>query len=83
MPLLWSGFAFAVYMTLFRSRGVSPEPAFMAELSLNWYGKGLAMLYYLPRVSFRAAGVRWKQNEGSLGPVLTTAALPGRMPVWC
>ena len=81
VPLLWSGLAYAVYMTLLRSRGVVPEPAFMAELSLNWYGKGLAilgtltMLYYLPGVSFRAAGVCWKQTEGSLGPVVTTAVM--------
>ena len=62
-PLLWSGFAFAVYMTLLRSRGVIPEPAFMAELSLNWYGKGLAilgtltMLYYLHGVAWTDAGL--------------------------
>ena len=58
-----------------------PNPVFMDELALNWFGKTLslagtiAMLYFLPRVGFRAAGLTWKQNKGSLSPVLLTGAL--------
>jgi len=80
-PLLWAGFAFLVYFLLLRSRGVIPNPAFMDELTFNWFGKTLsvagtiAMLYFLPRVGFRAAGLTWKQNKGSLGPVIQTGGL--------
>ncbi len=80
-PLLWAGFACLVYFLLLRSRGVLPSPDFLDELNRNWFGKTLtiagtvAMLYFLPRVGFREAGVIWKQNEGSLGPVLRTGAI--------
>jgi len=80
-PLLWAGFAFLVYFLLLRSRGVISNPAFMDELTFNWFGKTLsvagtiAMLYFLPRVGFRAAGLTWKQNKGSLGPVIQTGGL--------
>ena len=80
-PLLWAGFACLVYFLLLRSRGELPSPAFLDDLNRNWFGKTLsitgtvAMLYFLPRVSFRDAGVIWKQNEGSLGPVLRTGGL--------
>ncbi len=80
-PLLWAGFAFLVYFLLLRSRGVVPNPVFMDELTLNWFGKTLslagtiAMLYFLPRVGFRAAGLTWKQKKGSLSPVLRTGGL--------
>jgi membrane protease YdiL (CAAX protease family) len=74
-PLFWAGIAFATYMVLLRSRGVLPEPVVMQALELNWFGKGLSLLgtccilAFLPRVSFRAAGVRWKQEQHSLRPV--------------
>ncbi len=80
-PLLWAGFACLVYFLLLRSRGVIPNPVFMDELTLNWFGKTLsiagtiAMLYFLPRVGFRAAGLTWKQNKGSLDPVIRTGGL--------
>jgi len=80
-PLLWAGFAFLVYFLLLRSRGVVPNPVFMDELTLNWFGKTLslagtiAMLYFLPRVGFRAAGLTWKQNKGSPSPVLRSGGL--------
>ena len=80
-PLLWAGFACLVYFLLLRSRGVISNPAFMDELTFNWFGKTLsvagtvAMLYFLPRVGFRAAGLTWKQNKGSLGPVIQTGGL--------
>ena len=80
-PLLWAGFACLVYFLLLRSRGELPSPDFLDELNRNWFGKTLtiagtvAMLYFLPRVGFRDAGVIWKQNEGSLGPVLRTGAI--------
>ena len=53
----------------------------MDELGLNWFGKTLsiagtiAILYFLPRVGFRAAGLTWKQNQDSLGPVIRTGGL--------
>jgi hypothetical protein len=53
----------------------------MDELTLNWFGKTLsiagtiAMLYFLPHVGFRAAGLTWKQNKGSLDPVIRTGGL--------
>jgi len=80
-PLLWSGFAFLVYFLLLRSRGVIPNPEFMDELTLNWFGKTLslagtiAMLYFLPRVGFQAAGLTWKQNKGSVSPVIWIGGL--------
>jgi len=80
-PLLWAGFAFLVYFLLLRSRGVISNPAFMDELTFNWFGKTLsvagtvAMLYFLPRVGFRAAGLTWKQHKGSLGPVMGAGGL--------
>ncbi len=80
-PLLWAGFACLVYFLLLRSRGDIPNPAFMDELNRNWFGKTLSiagtlvMLYFLPRVGFRDAGLVWKQNEGSLEPVLRTSGL--------
>lgn len=81
VPLLWAGFAFLVYFLLLRSRHVIPNPVFMDELTLNWFGKTLsilgtiAMLYFLPRVDFRAAGVTWTQNKDSFGPVIRTGGL--------
>ena len=81
VPLLWAGFACLVYFLLLRSRGVIPNPAFMEGLDLNWFGKilslagTLAMLTFLPRVSFRAAGLTWTQNKGSLGPVIRTGGV--------
>ena len=81
VPLLWAGFACLVYFLLLRSRGVLPSPDFLDELNRNWFGKTLAiagtvaMLYFLPRVDFRDAGVIWKQNEGSLGPVMRIGAI--------
>lgn len=80
-PLLWAGFACLVYFLLLRSRSVIPTPVFMAELTLNWIGKALSlvatimMLYLLPKVDFRAAGLTWKQNRGSLRPVIATGAV--------
>ena len=81
VPLLWAGFACLVYFLLLRSKGALPSPAFLDELDRNWFGKTLsiagtvAMLYFLPRVSFRDAGMVWKQNEGSLSPVILTAVI--------
>ena len=81
VPLFWAGFACLVYFLLLRSRGVIPNPVFMDELTLNWFGKALsiagtvAMLYLLPRVGFRAAGLTWKQDKGSLSPVIRTGGL--------
>ena len=75
-PLLWAGFAFLVYFLLLRSQGVIPTPNFMEELTLNWFGKimtfvgSIVMLYFLPGVSFREAGLIWTQNKGSLSPVM-------------
>lgn len=80
-PLLWAGFSFAIYMVAIRSTSVLPQPAFMSGLELNWVGKSLsllctcAMLAFLPRVSFKDAGVRWDQTAGSLRPVGITAAM--------
>ena len=80
-PLLWAGFACLVYFLLLRSRDVIPNPAFMDGLVLNWFGKTLsiagtvAMLYFLPRVDLRAAGLTWQQNKESLGVVVRMGAL--------
>ena len=80
-PLLWAGFACLVYFLLLRSRDVIPNPAFMDGLVLNWFGKTLsiagtlAMLYFLPRGDFRAAGLTWQQNKESLGVVIRMGAL--------
>ena len=80
-PLIVAGIAFAIYTMLLRSRGVIPEPAVMDGLELNWFGKSLsilgtcAMLTFLPRVSFRAAGMRWEQEGESLRPVIITGAI--------
>ena len=80
-PLLWAGLACLLYFLLLRSRGDIPNPAFVDELNRNWFGKTLsiagtvAMLYFLPRVDFRAAGLTWQQNRESLGVVIRTGAL--------
>jgi membrane protease YdiL (CAAX protease family) len=80
-PLFWAGFAFLVYFLLLRSEGVIPTPHFMEELTLNWFGKTMSfagtiiMLYFLPSVSFRAAGVIWTQKNRSLSPVISTGAI--------
>ena len=80
-PLLWAGFACLVYFLLLRSRDVIPNPAFMDALDFNWLGKTLsiigtmAMLYFLPGVSFNAAGLTWSQNRGSLKPAILTGAV--------
>ena len=56
-------------------------PGFMEELTLNWFGKSmtiagsLAMLYFLPNVSFRPAGITWTQNRGSLSSVILTGGI--------
>lgn len=53
----------------------------MNELTLNWYGKTLsvvgtiAMLWFLPRIDFRTAGLTWKQNAGSLSAATRTGVL--------
>ena len=81
VPLLWAGFACLVYFLLLRSRGEIPSPAFMDGLDRNWFGKTLSiagtlvMLYFLPRVGFRDAGLVWTQDEGSLRPVIQTGGL--------
>lgn len=78
-PLILAAIAFATYILLLRSRGVLPEPAIMEALELNWFGKSLSvlgtciMLTLLPGVGFRAAGVRWRQRQHSLRPVIITA----------
>ena len=80
-PLLWAGFAFVVYFLLLRSKDVMPTPIFIDGLTLNWVGKTLsimgtvAILYFLPRVSFQAAGFTWQQNKGSLVAVLITGGV--------
>ncbi len=80
-PLLWAGFAYLVYFLLLRSEGVIPTPQFMEALTLNWSGKTmtfaatLLMLYFLPGVSLRAAGVTWTQNKGSLHPVIRNGGI--------
>jgi len=80
-PLVWAGFACLVYFLLLRSRAVIPNPVLMDGLTLNWLGKTmtfagtLLMLHYLPGLSFRAAGLTWKQNEDSLGPVISTGGI--------
>ncbi|MCZ6517714.1 MAG: CPBP family intramembrane metalloprotease [Gammaproteobacteria bacterium] len=80
-PLLWAGFACLVYFLLLRSRGAIPNPGFMDELGLNWFGKTLsiagtiAILYFLPRVGFRAAGLTWKQDKDSLDAVIRTGGI--------
>jgi len=80
-PLFWAGLAFLVYFLLLRSKSVIPTPHFMGELTLNWFGKTLSiagtvmMLYFLPGVSFRLAGVTWTQNKGSLRPVILTGGM--------
>ena len=79
--LLWAGFAFLVYFLLLRSQGAIPTPHLMEELTLNWFGKTMTiastimMLYFLPSVSFRAAGVIWTQNKGSLKPVILNGGI--------
>ena len=57
-----------------------PVPGFLEEPALNWFGKVLslsgtvAMIYFLPRVGVRAAGLTWTQDKGSLRPVLRTGS---------
>ena len=81
VPLLWAGFAFAVYVALLKSRSAISIPAFLDDVPLIWFGKivslsgTIAMLYFLPRVSFHAAGVKWNQTEGSLRPVIITGTI--------
>ena len=80
VPLLWAGFACLVYVLLLRSRTMIPVPGFLEEPALNWFGKfmsfsgTIAMLYLLPRVGFRAAGLTWTQNKGSLRPIIRTGS---------
>ena len=80
VPLIWAGFAFAVYIILLKSRSVVPVPVFLEAVPTIWFGKVLsltgtvAMLYFLPRVSFREAGLTMNQNSGSLPPVIITGA---------
>ncbi len=79
-PLLWAGFACLAYVLLLRSRSMIPVPGFLEEPALNWFGKVLslsgtvAMIYFLPRVGVRAAGLTWTQDKGSLRPVLRTGS---------
>ncbi len=80
-PLLWAGFSFAIYMVALRTKGVLPQPGFMSGLELDWVEKSLsllgtcAILAFLPRVSFKDAGVRWDQTAGSLRPVVVAAVM--------
>jgi membrane protease YdiL (CAAX protease family) len=80
-PLLWAAFAYLVYFLLLRSQSVLPSPQFMEGLTLNWFGKTmtfagtLLMLYFLPSVSLRSAGVVWSQNKDSLIPVMLTGGI--------
>ncbi len=79
--LAWAGFAILVYFLLLRGGSLIPKPAFMEGLTPNWAGKTLSlagtllMLYFLRRVSFKEAGFTWKQNKGSLRPVIITGAM--------
>ena len=81
LPLIWAGVVFLVYVGLLKSRNVIPVPLFLEELPLIWFGKILSLsgtivlLYFLPRVDFRAAGVIWTQNKGSLRPVIITGTI--------
>lgn len=58
-----------------------PVPALLEALPLIWFGKILslsgtiAMLFFLPRVSFQEAGLTWTQNKGSLRPVIITGTI--------
>lgn len=81
-PILISVLVIVVYLTLItKAMGLIPEPAFLPPHKLNWYGKilaiagTLAMIALLPGVNFKAVGFTFKQNEGSLGPVLVTAVV--------
>lgn len=80
-PLVWAGFSCLVYFLLLRSRGVIPNPVLLDDLTLNWFGKALSLagtimiIWFLPRVGFRAAGLTWKQNKSSLIPVIRTGGL--------
>ena len=80
-PLVWIVVVFLVYLTLLRSPSQLPLPEFMETLTLNWVGKvftiigTIAMLYFIPRVGFKAAGVIWAQKKGWLVPVLITGAI--------
>ena len=80
-PLLWAGFACLVYFLLLRSRGVIPTPQFLEAPALNWFGKALsiagtmALLVFLTRVGFRAAGLTWTQNKDSLNEVIRTGGV--------
>ena len=73
--------SFLIYITLLKSRGVFPLPPRLAELPLIWFGKILSlagtivMLFLLPRVSFRSAGLILAQNEGSVRLVLIAGAI--------
>ena len=81
VPLRWAGFACLVYILLLKSRSVIPVPVLLEGLPLIWFGKLLslagtvAMLCFVPRVGFRAAGMTWRQDRSSLRPVLTTGAI--------
>jgi len=80
-PLAWAGLAFAIYMIALRSRSWLPQPALLGGLELNWTGKSLsllstcAILAFLPRVSFKEAGLRWGQAAGSLRPVIIVVVM--------
>ena len=79
-PLLWAGFAYLVYILLLKSRTLIPLPIYLEEVPLIWFGKifslsgTIALLYFMPRVSFRAAGLTWTQKSGSLRPVIIAGA---------
>jgi hypothetical protein len=80
-PLLWAGLASTVYFLLLRSGSLLPQSALMAGLTLTWFGKTLSLigtlllLFLLPGVRFKEAGFTWKQDPGSLRPVLIAGAM--------
>jgi membrane protease YdiL (CAAX protease family) len=81
VPLLWACFAYAVYITLLKSRAVLPVPGLLADLPLIWFGKTLSisgtvlMIWLLPSIGFRAAGFTWTQREGSVQPAVIAAVI--------
>ncbi len=74
VPLLWAGFAFLVYVVLLKSRDLLPIPVYLEAVPLIWFGKILslsgtiAILYFLPRASFRSAGPDLDSKRGLATP---------------
>ena len=81
VPLVWALFAYLLYVTLLKSRVVLPVPALLQDLPLIWFGKLLslsgtiALLYLIPTVNYREAGLTWLQHKGSLAPVAIAAGM--------